>query len=68
MSTFSEQATDIGQGIGGFLNPIIGGTTKTTVTETPSESGSNKKMITIAIVVVVVVVVGYFLLKPKKAA
>lgn len=67
MSTFSEQATDIGQGIGGFLTPIIGGTTKTTVTETPTEK-DNTKNITIAIVVLVVLVVGYFILKPKKAA
>ena len=69
MSSFSTGAADIGQGIGNFLNPIIGGTTKTTVTETPTASASsNSNTITIAIVVVVVLVVGYFLLKPKKAA
>lgn len=66
MSNFATEAANVGQGIGGFLTPIIGGTTKTTVTETPTDSG-NKNMITIAIVVVVVIIVGYFILKPKKA-
>ncbi len=65
MNEFVAGASQVGAGIGGFLNPIIGGTTKTTVTETPTETSSNKNVI-IAIVVVVVVVVGYFLLKPKK--
>lgn len=68
MSSFSTQAADIGQGIGSFLNPIIGGTTKTTVTEVPTNTTDSKKTITIVIVLVVVVVVGYFILKPKKAA
>lgn len=67
MADFATEASNIGAGIGGFLNPIIGGTTKTTVTEAPITK-SNNNNITIAIVVVVVVVVGYFLLKPKKAA
>ena len=68
MADFATEASNIGAGIGGFLNPIIGGNTKTTVTEAPIAPTSNNNNITIAIVVVVLVVVGYFLIKPKKAA
>lgn len=65
MSDFSIGATDIGTGIAGFLNPIIGGTIKETVTTTPT--GSSDKTILIVVAIVVVLVAGYFLLKPKKA-
>jgi hypothetical protein len=66
MNNFAAQASSIGQGIGGFLNPIIGGTTKTTTTETPIDKTSDNT-ITLAIVLVVVVVVGLFLFKSNKA-
>lgn len=66
MNNFATQASSVGQGIGGFLNPIIGGTTKTTSTETPTEN-TNNNTITIAIVLVVVVVVGLLLFKSNKA-
>lgn len=66
MNNFAAQASSVGQGIGGFLNPIIGGTTKTTTTETPAEK-TNDNTITIVIVLVVVVVVGFLLFKSKKS-
>lgn len=65
MNEFATNAGQLGQGIGSFLNPIIGGTVKESVTTTPTQS--NDKTILIVVGIVVVLVIGYFLIKPKTA-
>lgn len=60
---FAQEASNIGQGIGGFLTPIIGGTVKTTTTQTPLAKKDNT--IIIVVVLVVVAVVGFLMFKPK---
>lgn len=55
----------IGAGIGAILDPIIGKTTETTVTEKPSASSSTTTIVIVSVAVLGLVALGYFLLKKR---
>lgn len=65
-TTFNQQASNIGGGIGNFLggvvNPVLGTTQTTTTTTKPKDN-----TMLIVVVVIVVIVGAYFLLRKSKA-
>ena len=62
MNEFVTGASQIGAGIGGFLNPIIGGTSTTTTTTAPTVNTSSSKNIGIWVVGILVIGVAIYLL------
>lgn len=69
MSTFSEQAGQVGTGIANFLNPIIGRNSTTTqrTTATPNSTSKNATtFVIVALVIVALVIVVSFTGNSKK--
>ena len=71
--TFSQTATNIGEGIGGFIggltDPLFGSTqtNTTSVTSKPSEQKGSNTVIVIAVVasIVVIGIVAYFIFRNR---
>ncbi len=66
MSDFEKAGSEVGNFLGGILNPVLGSTTETIVTQKPPASSRSNTVFVIVGVVMLVGVIGFFLFKNKK--